>query len=417
MNEAPIATEVLIIGGGPAGMMAAIRARERGRKVILLEKNKRVGEKLSITGGGRCNITNNEPDVRALLSFYGDAKEFLYSPFSQFGVPETIEFFESRGLPLVTEARKRMFPKSQSSIEVTKFLRGQMEKAGVVVEPNTTVSACMLNDEGKLSKVVAADGRSWSAESVIIATGGISRPETGSTGEGFDWLRKLGHTVQTPTPNIVPLKVSEEWVHALSGTSLSFMKISFYSEGKKAFSKLGKLLFTHFGISGPLILNSAKEVRELLEAGPVTAKIDMYPDTEFDALERRVLAALDANKNKAFKNILPDLVPEGMGATILELLELPDPMRKVHSITKEERKKLIHLLKELTITISGLMGLDRAVVSDGGVTLTEVETKTFRSLKVPNLFLIGDTLHISRPSGGYSLQLCWTSGYIAGNNV
>lgn len=417
MNEAPNTTDVLIIGGGPAGMMAAIIAAERGRKVTLLEKNKRVGEKLSITGGGRCNITNNEPDTRTLLSFYGDAKEFLYSPFSQFGVPETIEFFESRGLPLVTEARKRMFPKSQSSIEVTKFLRGQMEKAGVVVEANTTVSACMLNDEGKLSKVVAADGRSWSAESVIIATGGISRPETGSTGEGFDWLRKLGHTVQTPTPNIVPLKVSEEWVHALSGTSLSFMKISFYSDGKRAFSKLGKLLFTHFGISGPLILNSAKEVRELLEAGPVIAKIDLYPDTEFDALERRVLAALDTHKNKAFKNILPDLVPEGMSTTILELLALPDPMLKVHSVTKEERKKLIHLLKELPISISGLMGLDRAVVSDGGVTLTEVDTKTFRSKIVPNLFLIGDTLHISRPSGGYSLQLCWTSGYIAGNNA
>ena len=248
MNEAPNATEVLVVGGGPAGMMAALQAAERGRKVVLLEKNKRVGEKLSITGGGRCNITNNEPEVRTLLSFYGDAKEFLYSPFSQFGVPETIAFFESRGLPLVTEARKRMFPKSQSSIEVTKFLRGQMEKAGVEVLANTAVSSCMLNDAGSLSKIVATDGRSWSAESVIIATGGISRPETGSTGEGFDWLRKLGHTVQTPTPNIVPLRSSEPWIPALSGTSLSFMRISFYSEGKRAFFKLGKLLFTHFGI-------------------------------------------------------------------------------------------------------------------------------------------------------------------------
>jgi predicted Rossmann fold flavoprotein len=416
MNEAPHVTDVIVIGGGPAGMMAALRARERGKKVTLLEKNNRVGEKLSITGGGRCNIANNEPDARSLLSFYGDAKEFLYSPFSQFGLAETVAFFESHGLPLVTEARKRMFPASQSSIDVVKFFRAQLEKASVEVVTNAAVAHFMTNGN-RISKVVVADGRSWASESVILATGGISRPETGSTGEGFAWLTKLGHSVVTPTPNIVPLRASDPWIRPLSGTSLSFMRISFYSEGKRAFFRLGKLLFTHFGLSGPLILNSAKDVQALLEAGPVTAKIDLYPDTEFDALERRVLAALDSNKNKAFKNILPDLVPEGMAETILGLLSLSDPMLKVHSLTKEHRKALIHLLKELPVHIEGLMGMDRAVVSDGGVKLTEVDTKTFRSKIIPNLFLIGDTLHITRPSGGYSLQLCWTSGFVAGDNA
>lgn len=415
MNQSGKEVEVLVIGGGPAGMMAALRARERGKHVVLLEKNSRVGRKLDETGGGRCNITNHELNVRTLLSHYGNAEHFLYSPFSQFGVPETIQFFESRGLPLVTQARQRMFPASQRAIDVTNFFRTQMQKAGVIVETNTTVLELRVK-QGRISEVVATDGRTWSPESVILATGGVSRPETGSTGEGFTWMQKVGHTVARPNPNIVPLKTSNAWIPPLAGTSLSFMRISFYSEGKRVLTKLGKLLFTHFGLSGPLILNSAKRVSELLEAGIVTATIDMYPDTEFDALERRVRAAFDANKNKSFKNILPGIVPAGMTDAILSLSSVA-PDTKVHSVSKEDRRALIHILKEMPVTISGLMGMDRAVVSDGGVLLTEVDTRTFRSKRISNLLLVGDVLNISRPSGGYSLQLCWTSGYVAGESV
>ncbi|MDO8575687.1 MAG: aminoacetone oxidase family FAD-binding enzyme, partial [bacterium] len=234
---------------------------------------------------------------------------------------------------------------------------------------------------------------------------------------GFKWLTELGHSVLASTPTIVPLKVKEGWVKSLAGVSLSFMKITFFADGKRAFSKTGKILFTHFGLSGPLILNSASAVAELLKNAGVTATIDMYPDTDFAALERQIIAKMDANKNKDFKNVLAEVVPHGLSKAILELLALPNQNVKAHSVTKEERKRLIHILKGAPLTISGLMGFDRAVISDGGVPLTEVDTRTMRSLKVENLYLTGDVLHINRPSGGYSLQLFWNTGFVAGSIV
>jgi len=216
----------------------------------------------------------------------------------------------------------------------------------------------------------------------------------------------------------VPLAVKEEWVKQLSGASLSFMKITFYMEGKKQFAETGKILFTHFGVSGPLILNSAGKVADLLYSGAVTATIDAYPHTDLGALEKKVIAAFDANKNKALKNIIKEFVPEGMHKSIAMLLEGEvDVSKKVHLVTKEERKKIVRLLKALPLTITGLMGFDRAVVADGGVSLEEVDTRTLHSHKVPNLFLTGDLLHINRPSGGFSLQLCWSSGFVAGTHA
>lgn len=417
MSDHSITCDVLVIGGGPAGMMAAIHAALRGRKVCLLEKNRKIGRKLDETGGGRCNIANNEPDTRKLLANYGDAAPFLFAPFSRFGLEDTIKFFESHKLPLVTQARQRMFPESEKAEDVTRCLERAMKKAGVIVQAGETVISC--THRSNMFEVTAKDGHSWRAESLIIATGGISRPKTGSTGDGFKWLQKFGHTIHKPNPSIVPLRTSPEddWVKELSGTSLSFMRINFYSGGKRVFSKLGKLLFTHFGISGPLILNSAKEVAELLQGGPVSATIDLYPDTEFDALERRVRSAFESNKNKEFKTLLPELVPAGMSNAIISQHVIKDVKTPVHSITKEERRALIHILKALPLTITGLMGMDRAVVSDGGVPLTEIDTRTFESKVIPNLYVIGDSLHVSRPSGGYSLQLCWTSGFVSGNNA
>jgi predicted Rossmann fold flavoprotein len=206
-------------------------------------------------------------------------------------------------------------------------------------------------------------------------------------------------------------------VKKLAGLTLPDMKIVFFLDGKRAFAKKGRLLFTHFGLSGPLILNSAHLVHGLLSGGTVTCTIDAFPDTDFAELEQRVVATIDANKNKNFKNVVDDIVPGGMGGAYMSLFKLPDPKLKAHSLTKEDRKRFVHLLKELPAAIEGLMGYDRAIVSDGGVPLTEVDTRTMRSLKVPNLYLIGDVLHINRPSGGYSLQLCWTTGFVAGDNV
>lgn len=251
-----------------------------------------------------------------------------------------------------------------------------------------------------------------------MALGGTSHPETGSTGDGFWFLKQLGHTVNEPSPDIVPLQVPETWVTDLSGTSLSFMKITFYLDNVKKFSLEGKVLFTHFGISGPLILNAARKVKELLRAGVVTATIDCYPDTDFAQLERRIVAAFDRNKNKDFKNILDEIVPHGTAKSLANVAPFKDIIeKKVHSVTKEERKAIVHALKGLPLTISGLMGFERAVVADGGVPLTEVDTKTMQSRIHPNLYLTGDVLHINRPSGGYSLQLCWTTGYVAGDHA
>ncbi|MHB8651783.1 MAG: BaiN/RdsA family NAD(P)/FAD-dependent oxidoreductase [Minisyncoccota bacterium] len=410
--------DVIVIGGGPAGMMAAGRAGERGKSVLLLEKNTELGKKLNITGGGRCNITNAEYDTRTLLNHYGEAEQFLYSPFSKWGVKHIFEFFEQRGLPLVIEARKRAFPQTQKAPDVTRVLKHYLTKNNVTVKTNSGVSSVDVDrrNTGRIVSVTV-DTTRYTADHFIIATGGFSHPETGSTGEGFSWITRLGHTIARPSPTIVPLAVKDSWAKNLSGTSLSFMKITFLQSGEKAFSKTGKLLFTHFGISGPLILNSAKAVGELMKGGEVTATIDMYPDTDFVDVERKVLKILDTNKNKKFKNLLDELVPHGMDSAIVTLLTLPDLEIKAHSITKEDRKRLVHILKGAPLTIKGLMGYDRAVVSDGGVPLGEVDTKTMRSRIVKNLSFAGDVLHVNRPSGGYSLQLCWTTGFVAGDGV
>ncbi|OGG50496.1 hypothetical protein A2704_02275 [Candidatus Kaiserbacteria bacterium RIFCSPHIGHO2_01_FULL_54_36b] len=407
--------DVIVIGGGASGMMAAARAAERGRAVLLLEKNATVGRKLDITGGGRCNITNAEFDKHAFAKHYGTAEQFLYSPLSQFGVQDTFDFFTKRGLPLVVQARKRAFPETEKSPDVTGVMKKYLTDTGVVVMTKAAVLGLTVEGD-RISEAKTAEG-SFSADAFVIATGGVSHPETGSTGDGFKWLIQLGHTVQAPTPTIVPLKVSEKWAKLLAGTSLPLMKITFFADGKRAFSKKGALLFTHFGLSGPLILNAASEVAELLKHNDVTATIDMYPDTDFAALERQVIEKIDVNKNKNFRNVLADIAPNGLAKALMELLALPDSDVKAHSLTKEERKRLIHILKGAPLTISGLMGFDRAVISDGGVPLTEIDTKTMHSLKVENLYLTGDVLHINRPSGGYSLQLAWTTGYVAGNSV
>ncbi len=396
-------------------MMAAVVAAEGGKRVVLVEKNKELGEKLKITGGGRCNITNNEQDIRTFLEHYGKAKDFLFSPFSQFSMKDTFEFFESRGLPLVTQARNRVFPKSEKAFDVCKTLEKEVEKNKVLVKTNAKVLKVMFKN-GVIESVETTQG-TFSGKSFILATGGVSHPETGSTGDGFSWLRDMGHTVKDPTPTIVPLAASNQWVKVLAGVSLTFMKISFFLDGKKIFSKTGKVLFTHFGLSGPLILNSAAQVGEMLMNGEVTATIDAYPDTDLGAMDNKVVNIFDANKNKELKTILKELVPHGMSKGFEILLSGIDLTTPVHSITKDERKNIVNLLKALPLEITGLMGNDRAVSADGGVVLEEIDMKTMKSKIIKNLFVTGDLLHINRPSGGYSLQLCWTTGYVAGKNA
>ncbi len=407
--------DVIVIGGGASGMMAACVASLNGKKVLLLEKNKNLGEKLKISGGGRCNITNAEEDVRKLLKKYGKSEQLLYSSFSQFGVKETFEFFEKRKLSLVVEANKRTFPATQKASDVFKVLEKCLKEGSVTVKSLSPVSKIETKG-GRITSVIT--GReSYSADSYILATGGLSHPETGSTGDGFKWLSELGHTVVKPSPNIVPLKTKEVWSHELAGTSLRDMKITYLINGKKAFAEKGNVLFTHFGLSGPLILNASGRIADLLQEGDVTAKIDCFPSLDEGELEAKILSVFDTEKNRAFKNAFKSIAPTGMCAVLLTLLPRIDPEKKVHSVTKEERKEIVKLLKALPLTITGLMGFDRAVVADGGVVLEEIDTKTMQSLLIKNLFITGDILHINRPSGGYSLQLCWTTGYVAGTNA
>jgi predicted Rossmann fold flavoprotein len=415
MNKPAIQYDVIVVGGGASGMMAAGKAAESGKKVLVIEKNKTLGEKLKISGGGRCNITNAEEDIHAFLKHYKDAQQFLYSAFAQFSNKDTFGFFERLGLPLVVQARKRAFPHTEKALDVFRALEKYMKAGKVTVLSNTKITR--LEQDGDMIVGVVANGATYTARSYILATGGLSHPETGSTGDGFNWLKALGHTVTTPTPTIVPLAVKESWAKALSGVSLSFMKITFFAEGKKRFSKTGKLLFTHFGLSGPLILNAAGDVDDLLQEGIVTATIDAYPDTDLGALEQKVISVFDANKNKLLKNVMDEIVPHGMIEAVFSLVPSLDKETKVHSVTKEQRRELVSVLKALPLTITGLMGYDRAVVADGGIPLTEMDMKTMRSKFIKNLYITGDLLHITRPSGGFSLQLCWTTGFIAGGNA
>lgn len=406
---------MIVIGGGPAGMMAAGRAGECGRRTLLVEKNRTVGAKLNLTGGGRCNITNAEFDNRTFLSFFGDARKFLYSPFSQFAVQETFDFFEGRGLPLIVEDRKRAFPASQQATDVTRVLTEYLREHRVELRTGMEVKR-LIAESGRIQRIETNQGV-FAAECFVLATGGASYRETGSTGDGMNWLRDIGHTVHPATPDIVPLRVAEQWVKDLSGTNLDPMKITFRAVNGEGFSREGRLLFTHFGLSGPLILNSANEVKKLLKKGPVATSIDLFPGMEPHQVDRIVLEIFGDNKNKIVRNVIKLMIPVGMARGIEGHLSVDLLEKKVNAVTLDDRKQLVQRLKDLPLTVTGTMGYDWAVVCDGGIDLAEIDTRTMRSRKYDNLFVAGDLLHVSRPSGGYSLQLCWTTGWIAGGNA
>ncbi len=282
-----------------------------------------------------------------------------------------------------------------------------------------------MKTNSPVTKIVGKDGHiekvfvgktEYTADSFILATGGMSHPETGSTGDGFKWLRDLGFEVKNPTPTLVPIAVSEKWVKKLSGISLDPARVTFFVDGIRSFVLKGRILFTHFGLSGPTILNAASKTADALHEGEVTALVDAFPDTDHGALDMELVAFFDANKNKSLKNVFKAFAPDGMSDVILSHVESIDPMGKVHSLKKEDRKVLVQTMKSLSITVEGLMGNDMAIVSDGGLPVTEIDVKTCVTKKYDNLYVTGDLLHIRRPSGGFSLQLCWTTGWIAGEN-
>lgn len=425
--------DVVVIGGGPAGMMCAGRAGERGQKVLLLEKNPGLGKKLLITGGGRCNVTNNKPDPRVMLAKYKSSDQFLYSAFTQFGVTETFSFFNEKGMATKEENDGRMFPVSDTAKSVWEVLVNFMKKGNVSVQTKSDVSGISFDASTKEFNITLRDKSVILAKKCVIATGGTSRPETGSTGEGFKWLKKLGHTVVENDVALVPIALSDAWTKKLAGVTLTDIKLTTFKNGVKQKVHKGKLLFTHVGISGPTVLNMSREVGELLAdeegseyiSGPdafksdvqksVTIMIDLFPTLDSGLVREKLQAVLVEQSNKKIKNALSSIVPSALVDSLLEIAGI-DSETPNHSIRTEERKKLVAVLKAIPLHVSGLLGKDKAVVSSGGVALSEVDFKTMQSRVLPQLYLIGDVLNIDRPSGGYSLQLCWTTGYVAGSN-
>ncbi len=405
--------DVIVVGGGPSGMMAAGRAAELGAKVLLLEKNDKLGKKLLITGGGRCNITNAEFDIRKLVSKYGPKGKALFGSFTRFGVEDTLEFFNSRGLPTKIELEKRAFPQSNKAKDVWSLLIEYLKQNKVEIVSGEAVKK-ILNEEN-LIKGVVTKNKTYTAKNYIITTGGKSRPETGSTGEGFEWMRKLGHSVEESDPALVPVRIQEDWVKKLSGLSFTDIKLTIFQDNKKQESRLGKMLFTHFGISGPLVLNMSKNIAELYKYAPVKLELDLYPALDLTALDKKLLDHLSGGLNKKIKNILGGIVPPRMIPAILQLTNI-DPNIEGNSLAKTQRRQITALIKALPMSVAGFLGVEKAIVTSGGVSLKEIDFKTMQSKLYSNLFLAGDILNFDRPSGGFSLQICWTTGFLAGEN-
>ncbi len=406
--------DVVVIGGGPAGMMAAATAAKHGGVVLLLEKNRNLGKKLLITGGGRCNVTNNKPVVRDMLSQYKAEGKYLFSTFMQHGVAETVDWFAQRNVRFTEENEGRLFPETQSAQTIRDTLADELQELGVAVKNHASVTGIKKTKD--FFNVSLQSGELVSARKCIIATGGTARPETGSTGEGFVWLKSLGHTVLENSFALVPVTLKTTWTKKLSGITIQNCKITLVSEDKKHSFAKGKVLFTHVGLTGPTILNMSKSIGELLSYGPVTLLIDLFPGVDSAEMHARFTKLFSDNANKKVRNALSELVPTALAKELLEQCGIEGEIQ-CNSITKVQRNALIAYVKAIPLEVSGLLGKDKAVASAGGVALDEVDFKTMESKVVPGLYLVGDVLNINRPSGGYSLQLCWSTGFVAGKSA
>jgi predicted Rossmann fold flavoprotein len=407
--------KICVIGGGPAGMIAAGRAAVNGADVVLIEKNKHLGVKLLITGKGRCNITNIESERRFLTEKYGAKGKFLFSALSRFGVEEIIAFFEKLDVPTKVERGGRVFPKSDNSADVLTALGNYMNKNKVRVVKATNVKE-FVKKGSKIEKLLLDNGQSVMADEFIICTGGKSYPETGSTGGMYQLIEKLGHTINSPKPSLVPILCREKFIKDLEGLSLKNVEISVWQQNKKKDSRFGEALFTASGMSGPIILDMSKQVGELLSHGEVCLQIDFKPSLSDQILDKRIQKDFQAVSNKMFKNSLDKLLPKKLIPVLIKLSGI-DPDKKVNSITKEERKFLLKLLKQFELKVVKLEGFEKAIITAGGVELKEVDPKTMQSKIISNLYFAGEVLDLDGPTGGYNLQVAWSTGFAAGDSV
>ena len=379
----------------------------------MIEKNDKLGAKLQITGKGRCNITNIEDDQRKMIGLYNPNGKFLYSSFNKFSNQDVITFFEDRKVKTKTERGGRVFPVSDNADDVVKCLQKYLKDSGVETKMNSSVYKIIVDDK-KIEKVILENGEEVTADKYIIATGGKSYPATGSTGEAYKWLEKMGHTIIKPTPALTPIVVKEKLVKELEGLSLKNIEVSLWDK-KKLDSFFGEAVFTGNGLSGPVVLNLSNTV-SANSGKNLTLNIDFKPALDFPTLDKRILRDFDEQKNKQFRNSLDKLMPKKLIPVVIELSGI-DPMKKVNEVSKDERKALVKILKEFELNVKGLVGFEKAIVTAGGVELTEIDPKTMQSKIISNLYLAGEIINLDGPTGGYNLQIAWSTGFTAGSSV
>lgn len=409
--------QIVIIGGGAAGIMAATTAAQKYGKlaqITVIEKNERPARKVMITGKGRCNVTNN-CDLDTLISNTPRNPRFLYSAFSAFSPQDTINFFESLNVPLKTERGNRVFPVSDKAVDIVDALVLSAKKSGVKII-NGTVEKINTTD-GSVSQVALKDGKIFNADSVVIATGGLSYPVTGSTGDGYTFAKNLGHTVTELSPSLVPIECHEGFCSKLSGLSLKNVTLSVFEEGKKKpiYKDMGEMLFTHFGISGPLVLSASASIKNIAKK-QYTAIIDLKPALTADQLDSRILRDFAEQQNKDFINSLDKLLPKSLIPVIVSLSNIP-PHTKVNSIDRESRKSFCNLIKNFPLTITGFRPVEEAVITRGGVSVKEINPATMESKLVDGLFFAGEVIDVDSFTGGFNLQIAFSTGFVAGNNV
>lgn len=412
-------SHVIVVGGGAAGMFAAIVAAKNGHQVTLYEKNEKLGKKIFITGKGRCNITN-AADMEELFDAVVTNSKFLYSSFYGYTNQNVIDFFEDAGVPVKIERGNRVFPISDHSSDVIRALEREMKKVGVKVCLNTEVKSVEV-EKGKFNKVVLKDTTTQTADACIVATGGLSYRSTGSTGDGFRFAENVGHKVTQCFPSLVPMETKEPWICELQGLSLRNVEAKVLDGKKELYKDFGEMLFTHFGVSGPLIISASSYVGKKFmdkngQKKELTLEIDLKPALTEEQLDQRVLRDFEENHNRQFKNAITKLFPTKLIPVMLELGGI-DPEKKVNSIEKEERKQFVHLIKHFRMTLTGLRDYPEAIITKGGVNVKEIDPGTMESKLVKGLYFAGEVLDLDALTGGFNLQIAWSTGYAAGNAI
>lgn len=408
-------SKVLIVGGGAAGMFASIFAARNGNEVHVFEKNEKLGKKLFITGKGRCNLTN-ACDMETLFTNMVSNEKFMYSSFYGFTNQDVMEFFETAGLAIKTERGNRVFPQSDHSSDVIKTLEKEMKRQGVQVHLYTKVEN-VISENGRFTSLKLADGSCVQGDACIIATGGLSYQSTGSTGDGYAFAEAMGHTVTELSPSLVPMEVKEDFVPQLMGLSLRNVQAGIYDGKKELYSEFGEMLFTHFGVSGPLMISASAYVGKRLGKGKeLKLVIDLKPALTEEQLDARVLREFESNHNKQFKNAISGLFPAKLIPVMIALSDI-DPEKKVNVISREERLEFVHLIKNFELTLTKLRDYKEAIITRGGVKVKEVNPSTMESKLVSGLYFAGEVLDLDALTGGFNLQIAWSTGYAAGSSI